>query len=311
MSRRRSNKDQAHKRLRKRLLAHLSKPHTLEELAVTIGVTQRDVSAEIKRRKNQGYVINKEGAHYFLQTTSEANTKLIDIPNNSTFAVLGDTHLASKHECLDELHDFYDWAADEGAEFFVHAGDLIQGIGVFKGEATELKYFTMEDQLRHFIDNYPEFDVPTYAIFGNHDLKQFESGKSPHPRHTIESERDDLIFVGDYSGRLRGRNTDITIDLLHPAGGASYARSYKPQKFIEQMPPGEEPHILAWGHHHDALYLPYRGVNVFKVASFQGHSSFAKRLGLPSIVGAWLVNVQHDGKDIDSITPRFKEYKSG
>ena len=81
---------------------------------------------------------------------------------------------------------------------------------------------------------------------------------------------------------------------MHPHGGMSYARSYKAQKIIEQFQPETKPHVLLCGHWHVANHLPaYRNVEGFLVPSFQGQTQFARRLGLQSIVGGLILDIQY------------------
>ena len=52
---------------------------------------------------------------------------VISETHTTTFAVVSDTHLGSKHQQLTYLHDFYAKAKDRGAQFVLHAGDLDDG----------------------------------------------------------------------------------------------------------------------------------------------------------------------------------------
>lgn len=297
-----------HKNLKDEVLGKLRVPQTLEGLATNLRVSRTKIREQIANLRRSGHDITNQDGTYFLTAPVRGTEHLIDLPMSSCFALLGDTHLGSKYEKLNELHNFHYWAQRNGAQFFLHVGDLIQGVGIYATEAADLKKFTMEDQIAYFVENYPSVDIPFFYITGNHDLKSFEKGLSPNPARNISSERPELAHIGDYYGRLRGKNTKITIDAIHPATGQAYARSYNLQKYIENSEPGEEPSVLASGHTHDVIYIPYRGVHAFKTASFQGRNPFSLRKGLANIVGGWLVEIEHDRERINTCKAIFKHY---
>jgi len=295
-----------YKTKKRKILSKLKTPTSLDELVESTKLKKGDVWQIIQKLKNKGYPIYKNGDLFFLDVGEIGKTYSINLPKHSLIAAIGDTHIGSKYERLDLLSDFYDFAEKEGAMYVLHVGDFIQGVGIYPTELSDLKKFTIDDQLDYFNEVYPKSKLKTIGILGNHDLKQFEKGKSPNPAKLID--RDEIIILGNYYGRLQGKGTEILIDLIHPAKQGSYAISYNAQKYIEKIKPGDKPNILLWGHNHDALYLPYRNVHCIKCGTFQDQNPFTLRRGLMVTLGGWLIELKHDGEEIDWIKPTFKQY---
>jgi len=89
---------------------------------------------------------------------------------------------------------------------------------------------------------------------------------------------------------------------MHGAGGASYARSYKLQKIIEQLAPEQKPHMLFLGHYHIQAHIPaYRNVEGYLIGCFQAQTPFLTRLGLQPTIGGLIVEVITDETGIKSV----------
>ena len=97
--------------------------------------------------------------------------------------------------------------------------------------------------------------------------------------------------------------------MVHPSGGPSYARSYKLQKFTEQMPPDAKPHILFVGHYHLACHLPgYRNVEAFLVPCFESQTAYLRAKQLAPVIGGLLVEVEYDRKGLVALTTKWQIY---
>ena len=69
------------------------------------------------------------------------------------FGIVSDTHLCDKSCALSELHDFYKRCEKEGIKEVVNAGDIVAGIGIYRGQANDLVCFGFEDQLNFCAEN--------------------------------------------------------------------------------------------------------------------------------------------------------------
>jgi predicted phosphodiesterase len=207
-----------------------------------------------------------------------------------TFGIISDTHFGSNEEKLDELRTFYHICKKEGVEAVFHAGDILQGQKMYPGWEMEIKVFGADAQVAHCVKNYPRLEgVTTYFITGTHDTCYYKQNGT-EVGEKIAAERSDLVYLGQYSGRVNVSGLDVM--LVHPSGGVPYSLSYRGQKIAEQIPSGQKPHFLVIGHLHVAYYFPYRNMHVIGAGCFQGQTSYLLQKGLNPNVGGWIVKVR-------------------
>ena len=267
---------------------------TLQELLKAKGLTAKDLERLLQPKAVKIKVVNPR--------------KTL----NYKFGIVSDTHLCDKACAISELHDFYKKCEKEGIREVVHAGDVVAGSGrVYAGQPQDLSVFGFDDQLAYVAENYPKFKGKTYFINGNHDLS-YRIDVGANFGAALAKKRDDLVFVGDYDATvvLNG----IKIGLHHGAGGASYATSYKLQKYLEKIGSGQKPQIYILGHYHTALSMFYRNIHAFLPGCFQKPNDFSVRLGLPNTIGGFIVEAEvADDKhhSILSLKSEFITYYGG
>ena len=209
--------------------------------------------------------------------------------NVFTVGIVADTHLCSTHEKLNELHTFYAILKKEGIDTVLHAGDYLAGWKVYRGQENEVHTFGVKNQAQYVIDNYPKVEgITTYFISGNHDLSWWTLA-GIDPGELIAGQRPDMIYLGQYQGEVRVNK--IKIRLMH-ADGNAYALSYKAQKISEQIPSGQKPQLLLFGHWHQAFYFFYRTIHIMNCGCFEGQSSFLARKGINPIIGGWTAEIR-------------------
>jgi hypothetical protein len=102
------------------------------------------------------------------------------------------------------------------------------------------------EHVNYCVENYPkEEGVTTYFITGNHDLDYMKVAGVDVGK-LISASRPDLKYLGQYDATIRLNG--IYIGLHHGGGGASYAQSYKLQKYVERIGAGQKPQIYVLGH---------------------------------------------------------------
>lgn len=204
--------------------------------------------------------------------------------------VIADTHLCSTEEKLSELKTFYDICRKMGVKEVFHAGDLLCGWKVYRGQENEVKVFGARNQANYAIRNYPRVKgLTTYFINGNHDeswykLAGIDTGE------LIANDRSDMVYLGFYQGSFEING--VKIALHHGDGGGAYALSYKGQKFAESIPSGNKPRVLIIGHYHTAFYFWYRNIHILNAGCFEGQTLFLKRKMLNPAVGGWIVDIR-------------------
>lgn len=289
------------------------KPRILEELAEQLGVGVDIISATIDTLKKDGYGVTRTG-DLFVRSMTPTNGEATNLSHRFDkkhlhFGIVSDTHMSSKHERLDALHAMYDRFKEEGVTTVFHAGDITDGVGVYRGHENEIKHHNQTDQIQHVIDNYPRHEgIKTYHITGNHDLRAYEKGGAD-PGVVIAKSRRDIDYLGQMSATviLPGKTK---LELLHPAGGGSYALSYKAQRDINNRSVDDIPDILVYGHYHTSFFMHYRNLNFLQAPSFKDAGQFEKRLGLHSTIGGWIVDATVGDKGITSFKPELFTYNN-
>jgi hypothetical protein len=208
------------------------------------------------------------------------------------FALLGDTHIGSLYAHIDALCGFYDKAVDAKCEAVYHTGDIMDGHRVYRGQEFELRDVGMDAQVERLASlDLP--DIKTRFITGNHD-QSFKTAAGVHVGKAIEAVRDKWEFLGEEQARVEWStpNGKLSLMLLHPGGGTSYALSYRPQKIVESLEGGTKPDMIAIGHYHKAEWMPsYRNVCAVQTGTFQRQTPFMARQGLAAHVGGWIIDV--------------------
>jgi DNA polymerase II small subunit/DNA polymerase delta subunit B len=221
------------------------------------------------------------------------------------FAVVGDTHIGSLYHHEDALNAFYEHAVNEcGVETILHAGDVIDGHKIYKGQEFELRDVGLEAQVSRLGASVPRIGK-TVFITGNHD-QSFKHLAGVHVGKQIEAATG-WQFVGEEQARITYKtpNGDYTVMMIHPGGGTAYALSYKPQKIVESLEGGNKPNMILIGHYHKAEMMPsYRNITAIQAGTFQKQTPFMARQGLAAHVGGWIVEVAV-GESWNAVTARF------
>lgn len=239
--------------------------------------------------------------------TNKEIDKVIGEKWHLKFWLLADTHLGNKQSAKKELEDFYKKAWDEWVEAFIHCGDLVDGTGnVFKGQVYELENVGYDEQLKTAVNDYPYYwDIKTYVVGWNHD-ESFLKENWANIIKNIANLRDDIIDMWFYDARIKLNGVDINAH--HGWWNMSYAKSYKPQKLIENIDTRNQPDIFASGHWHDALYMAYRNIHTFLPWAFLKQNMLAKRFNLGTTIGWWIVEVDIKEDGSSEIEMKFIEY---
>ena len=254
-----------------------------------LGITKRQLNKIIGEKKYKPKIIKEH---------LSANT--------FQFGIVSDTHLCSRLAKLDELYAFYEICRKEGISHIMHAGDIIEGWGIYKGQENEVHTFGATNQVNYVVEHYPKVKgITTHFITGNHCLSWWNKS-GIEIGELVSSKRPDMDYLGQYGATFTLNG--VKIRLHHGEGGGSYALSYKPQKILEQIPSGEKPHIMIFGHWHTSFYFFYRLIHSISAGAFQGQSTYLLRKGLNPSIGGWIIKVKvaNDIKrTILSITPTF------
>ena len=265
---------------------------------------ERKVSVEeaLGVLNEKGYVLWKAptaGRHYLKVDANRFRGKTTRV------AIVSDTHLGSRYQQLSYLRAFYRYCSRKGISVVLHAGDLVDGERIYRGQEYEVFAAGVDAQAEYAVNNYPRYKgIKTYLISGNHD-SSFQAQAGIDIVNMICRQRDDMVYLG-YGGATVEIN-GVKFDLIHPDGGVPYARSYRSQKIVEQLPGGTKPNVLILGHLHVTNILPsYRNVLVIMAGCFQAQTPYLRRKGLAPDVGAYVVEYETSDVDVPSGTVGFR-----
>lgn len=193
--------------------------------------------------------------------------------------LVSDTHLGSKFEQLSALRAFYTMADAEPVDFYVHAGDLVQGSDrMHLGMELEVHAHGADAQARYAAAVYPRSPVKTYIVGGNHDHSFHKDGGQNIVRQ-IADLRDDLVFAGQDAAYLSVEG--LRSYVIHPDGAGSILRT---RRIVEGLQRGIG--LVLVGHYHSYQAFTHKDVFVLQLPAFQGQYAWMARRGLvPDIAG--------------------------
>lgn len=277
-------------------LRELGDQATIEQLADGANMAPGRVRAALERAGHDGYRVEAEDDAVrlarFPRETGERHTfspALFD-GDVMRFGVVSDVHLSSSAQRPEAVETAYDVFEREGITDVFNPGDLVDGMGIYRGQISEVVHHTYEAQVEHAATVYPSRPgITTRIIGGNHDLEGDFGRAGADPVQAVCNRRDDMVYLGRYSAWVDLPN-GATMQLLHPQGGASYAASYKPQKIAESYEAGSKPNILLIGHWHKTGYWMVRGIQTMLAGTFQGPTTYSTRKAMGEAGwGFWIV----------------------
>ena len=213
--------------------------------------------------------------------------------------VLSCSHLGSRHQQLTFLESFYDRCVEEQISEVLHAGDVSDGDGhVYKGHGYDIFVHGADRQVAYIEEKYPQREgVKTHMIAGNHDWSFYQRGGYDLIEN-LSARRKDIVYHGPMGAKVFVDG--VHFYLAHGDGGVAYARSYKPQRRIEQFAPEQKPEVLLLGHYHVWDHLPmYRNVVSWQLGCFQSQTDYLKRKGLYPEIGGLILTIYRGTKGAD------------
>jgi len=255
---------------------------SVEELADACDVSPRRVREALAELGHKGYRIKEEQNEVVLQRVPTPSDKVyrdLFAGDEVRFGVVSDVHLGSKHCRLEELHYAYKYLEDEGIETVLNPGDLVCGLGIYRGQINDIEVHSLEGQIDYAVKNYPKFSGKTLLIGGNHSLEGDFGRVGANPDVAVCNQREDMEYLGDYRATIE-LEQGTRLYLLHPKGGMGYSADYKVRKLAEGFEAGTKPHACFIGHFHRRGSFEARGIQMLLAGCFEGGGAFGARLGM-------------------------------
>lgn len=198
-----------------------------------------------------------------------------------------------------------------------HSGDVVDGVGIYKGHQENLVTSSLEKQTDMAAEALGRYNrsLVFHSIAGNHDYS-FTQQNGARPLAIIGAKIDNFHNYGDMRADIL--INDLRIRLLHGAGGRAYALSYPSQTYLRDYFKGLEreelqwiPHFLCVGHFHTKYHAQDHGIQVFQPGSFQdSDNEFCARRGLTGPTGLWVITVRHTGGQIHELETTYIKPKA-
>lgn len=301
------------------------RPCSIVELAEKADATPEEVHSAIAMMREHGINISVQGNKFEITgtpPTSSSSGAVIEIVSDENnvfrFGACGDSHLCSKYERLDVLHDLYDRYAAAGVRHVFHTGNWIDGEARFNTH--DLNVHGLTPQLRYLAQHYPEREgICTYAVTGDDHEGWYAArlgvdiGRLAYNAMN-EAGREDWFDLGYMEAHVRlvNANSGMTavMSVIHPGGGSAYALSYAPQKIVEALDGGEKPAVMLIGHYHKMEALNVRNVWALQTGCTQDQTPFMRKKKLAAHVGGCLVELEQDPATgaIRGFTPHMWRY---
>lgn len=297
--------------------ADLKAGMTFEDIREQWSMTKSVAKRVMRDMRENGYtidhkVVDEQGTRLFYRPEEhDKQFQVGDGDGRYVFGLISDTHLGSRAEHLDELHDFYDQLVERGISLVFHAGDIGDGWRVHKGQINEVKgeaagWDRLED---YIVENYPSRDgIDTLFISGNHDHKLHRRTGVRFCK-LVDRRRDDLHWCGDSQATFYF-DDDVTLELIHPSGGKPYTVGYRLQTLFRERPIHERPTIAAVGHLHGSMYAETEGVKGLYTGAWKGLTTYGKRKGHASSIGGWIIDMTIRDGVVQQFTPQWVGYES-
>lgn len=237
--------------------------------------------------------------------TAKPKTKHIPYETGyAKFLVVSDTHIGHSKFRSDWWHHMVERADNEGVQFALHVGDILEGMSNRPGHVYELEAVGFERQFDMACELINECPFPVKAITGNHD--NWYMGKADQGINVglrLESALDNFFYLGHDEADIVIQNAKVK--LWHGSDGASYAISYRGQKIVESLDGGDKPHILITGHDHKAVFFQTRNVHILGAGTLCEQTGFMRGKKLAAHRGYWIVEIWTNEEGLVRIRPEW------
>jgi len=270
--------------------------------------------------------LSNDGRLFFADTLYRPDIRIDNQPFKSQTpgkaVFISDIHVGSDTFLADCWHRFADWLHDSDASYLLIAGDLVDGIGIYPGQDTELtikNIYQQYDALGEMLTDLPS-RIKIIVSPGNHDVVRGaepqpvlpEQFTKKFPKNCLLVENPALVNIqGVRVLMYHGRSIDDMIGLIP---GASYDHSGEMMEEMLQrrhlapaygrrtpIAAGKAdrliidplPEILHTGHVHIRGITQYRGVLGINAGTWQSQTKFQKQMNVnPTPAQAVVVDLQ-------------------
>jgi len=217
------------------------------------------------------------------------------------FGIVSDTHFGSKFQQPTLLREHLRYMKKRKVDAILMPGDVFDGaVSMHAGFVYETFLHGSDAQLDYgsevLIPEADRLGVPWYLINGNHDFSLFREGGTDIVARLCERSKWFNYLSPETDGNAMGsvgyvKFGQLLVQLCHPHLGSTRTRSYRVERWIEELSPEAKPHVVIMGNFHKVLQLDYRNVFALMVPSFQAQSTWMASKGIASYVGSAILEM--------------------
>lgn len=277
--------------------------YTLSELGISaadiidIKNHEHNIKSQYDPRKGDFvyYIVPRDDMAYII--VSEASND----PVTLKILEMSDIHTGCITFAETELRQCLEKALKDGVEYVHIAGDVLDGIAVYRGHEKNLRYHNFGEQVDKIFSILCEYDFWYIVSRGNHD-EAYKGNVDPILLLEEKMARAEkrFTYLNAYEGNIVHQG--VVFRLIHLSGNASKHKSYAPQRYLGNVLRsnfnnvvlgGKEYNIrsINAGHFHIQYSLNLAGIFAIMPGNFQYDSSFTKRMGITGVAGAAFITV--------------------
>jgi predicted phosphodiesterase len=264
-----------------------------------VGLTEDKVWAELKDRYSKDELRT-------LATGRGINPASIARPNISfkgediCIGFCTDTHIGEESFIDDLWLAFVEECKEEGAEFILHAGDVLEGMSNRPDQMYHLSDVGASAQIDHARRLFADCPIPIKCIDGNHDRWLVKSSGLFAIRDLCAS-MPNMEYLGPDCGEVLINGTRWMLN--HGEDGAAYATSYRPQKMAESFSGGDKPNVLLLGHDHKQGYFFERNIHIIDGGALSYQSAWMRATRKACHTGFWIIRARIREGEIIRLAP--------
>lgn len=288
---------------------------TIEQWAETQGekpqngiaaAADKDLIAELQ---NRGYLAHKP----------EPSAKAVDFDlsrlrgDRVRLGIISDTHFGSKFQQPTLLLQHLRYMEKRKVDAILFGGDAFDGaVSMHPGFVYETFLHGSDAQLEYgsevILPAAERLGVPWYVIAGNHDASLFKEGGTDIVARLCKQSPLLNYLDPEMDGNARGsigfvRFGSVLVQLCHPHMGGTRVRSYRMERWVEELSSENKPHVVAMGNFHKVLQTDYRNVFGLMLPSFQAQSTWMASKGIASYVGSCILEI---GTELRGLAPSIQ-----
>jgi len=282
---------------------------TMAELAVKLGIQEKDIAETIISLQAKKYMIEADYPLVRLKTWVEPQNKVkVDVRKyadapNFTIGIIADSHLGSKYSRLDVLEAMYDIFKQEGVSFVYQLGNLLDGYQARFNAGDLLPGMDrLDNQVDYAIDSLPQREGITtrFLTAECHEgwwIKPTGINIGEHIEDRAQRKgRSDIRWLGhiETDVEFKFAKGSAIMRCVHPGGGNAYAASYPLQRLIESYSVNDTPQILAAGHYHKFLTMRSRDCHVVMGGCTQAQTPFMRKHHIQAHLGGMVIRCKFD-----------------